>query len=254
MRGINGYSKARQYNTSGALELWHPDYPQMGTLVIYTAQNIHNACENFGCTPVEILDYLSVSAKISRLDVCLDVYNYDVSIRRLYHDCLDAKVRTRAKQFSFTESASSGDENGAMTAYIGSTKKRKKLLRIYDKGKQLGLDTLLTRFELETHGTLSDNATHELLSNQAQIGATIRGMIQGYADFTETHVAPIFEGVSDIKLVHPQYKKSDTAKWLLDVVAKTLAKECFTDSTLYSKFSERFMQEYNLLINGQEYE
>lgn len=252
VRGMNGYSQARQFAASGAIEMWHPDHSAMGTLVVYTAQNIRNACETFNCTPLEILDYLSVSAKISRLDVCLDVYDYDVSIRRLYHDCLDKKVKTRAKQFGFTESATSGDEQGAMTTYIGSTTKRKKLLRIYDKGKQLGLDRLLTRFELETHGQLSNNATHELLKNQDKAGSKIIGMIQGYASFQDTHVARVFEGTQDIKITHPQYRKSNTAQWLLETVAKTLAKECFADSTLFAQFTGRFTQEYQLLINELE--
>lgn len=253
VRGMNGYSHAKQYNATGALEMWHPEYPRMGTLVIYTAKNIHNACENFGCTPLEILDYLSVSAKISRLDVCLDVYDYDLSIHRLYRDAMDKKIKTRAKQISYTESATTGDETGAATLYIGSTTKRKKLLRVYDKGKQLGLDRLLTRFELETHGALSNQASHKLMGSYAQSGATIAGMIQGYADFSDTHVARVFENTESVKLTHPQYRKSDTAAWLLDVVAKTLARECFTDSTLFSQFTERFAHEYNTLINSQEY-
>jgi len=251
VKPVNGYQTAVRYN-SGAMEMWHTNYPDMGIHVIYSGQAIRNACETFNCEQYEILDYLMLGAKIVRLDMALDVENVDIDIQNIHTEFKKGNVKTRAKTSDYMERATSGNEKGAATCYIGSTHKRKKLLRVYDKGEQLGLDTLLTRFELETHGTIANNAAKELMVKPDILGSKISGMVKGYADLSKQVPDGIFNSDS-IKIALPKYQKSDTAKWLVDVVAKTLANEAFSDYTVMERFLEKFRYEYDNLINEKGY-
>lgn len=251
IRATNGYNVARQYH-SGAIEQWHTAYPDMGIHVTYTAQALREAQVNFNIDANGILDYLMLGARITRLDMCLDVANAEIDIRQLHSDLVLGKVKTRAQTFDYVESAKKGQSKGASTTYVGSMKKRKKLLRVYDKGMQLGLDTLLTRFELETHGEIAQNAAKTLQDNMSDNGKIIAGMIKAYADFSQTHVGAYFD-VDSIPIALPKYQKSDTAKWLIDVVAKTLANEAHKDYNVMETFLQHFQYHYNNLINSEGY-
>jgi hypothetical protein len=239
IRATNGYTNARQY-VSGAIVQWHPNHPSMGVHCTYTAQALSFASENFGLTQDAILEELAQYGRISRLDVCLDIEGMDIDIRNIYQDALSGKIKSRAKTFGYVESAEKGNEKGAATAYIGSMHKRKKLLRVYDKGKQLNLEDFKIRFELEQHGQLANGSAAILRKEPTRLAGNIAGLIKGYADFTETVAGFAFDGSQAIKAAHPQYKKSDTAKWLIETVSKTFAREVSSDYTVFDDFMSAF--------------
>lgn len=239
VRATNGYTNARKY-ASGAIVQWHPAQPAMGINCTYPAQSLAFAADNFGLSQDEILAELSQYGRISRIDVCLDINGMDIDIRDLYKQALSGKVKTRAKQFGYVESAESGNEKGAATAYIGSMHKRKKLLRVYDKGKQLNLDDFKIRFELEQHGELANKSAAILKKEPGNIASNIAGLIKGYADFTDTVAGFAFNDATPIRASHPQYRKSDTAKWLIESVAKTLAREVNADYNVLDDFMSAF--------------
>lgn len=247
IRATMGYDTALQYK-SGAMMLWHTKHPNMGIHVVYSAKAIASACENFGIEQWEIIDYLSIDGKITRLDVALDVANVPIDIRQLHSDALSGKIKTRTKSIDYVESAKVGQEHGARTLYLGSMKKRKKLLRIYDKGMQLNLNNYLTRFELETHGQIAHNAALGLTQDIERMAQSISGMIKGYADMSQSVPSEVFTSDA-IKIALPKYKKSDTANWLIDIVAKTLAKEVYSNPDVLKQFSERFIQEYGAIAS-----
>jgi Replication initiation factor len=251
VRATNGYSNARQY-VSGAIVQWHPAHPSMGIHCIYTAQALSFASKNFGLSQDAILEELSQYGRISRIDLCLDIGGMDIDIRKLYKDALSGKIKSRAKTFGYVESAEKGNEKGAATAYIGSMHKRKKLLRVYDKGKQLNLDDFKIRFELEQHGKIADDSAAILRKDPERIAENIAGLIKGYADFTDTVAGFAFDGTQAIKAKHPEYKKSDTAKWLIEVVAKTLAREVSSDYNVLDDFMSAF--KYHLTSLAAEME
>lgn len=239
VRANNGYTNARKY-VSGAIVQWHPANPRMGIHCTYPAQSLAYAADNFGMSQAEILAELSQYGRISRIDVCLDIDGVDMDIHELHKQTLSGVVKTRAKQFGYVVSAEKGNEIGAATAYVGSMHKRKKLLRVYDKGRQLNLDDFKIRFELEQHGQLANETAAILRKNPDGIADNIAGLIKGYADFSDTVAGFAFDGQTPIKASHPQYKKSDTAKWLIEVVAKTLAKEVNSDYNVLDDFMASF--------------
>lgn len=253
VRGTMGYSQARQYK-SGAIMQWHDAHPSMGVHVTYTAQALRYASENFGLDQVEILEVLTQYGRASRCDLCVDVLHAEIDIEALYKQAKSGVVKSRAKQMSYIEQAKSGNEKGARTFYIGSMTKRKKLLRVYDKGAQLNLDHYLTRFELETHGLPAQTAVKGIIANAETSAQAIRDMIAGYADFSESIAGQYLTSSNPIKLSHPQYKRGQTANWLVDVVAKTLAREVYFDIELFDAFFDKFKYELNQLIASERYE
>jgi len=250
-RGSMGYVNARRYN-SGAVAQWHESNRSMGYHVTYSAQALRYAAENFNLSQDEILEVLSSVGRVSRIDLAIDLSNVKVDIRQLHQDAVHGVLKTRAKTFDYVESAKKGQELGASTTYIGSMSKRKKLLRIYDKGMQLNLDEYKTRFELELHGQLAQTASMQLRSDIENMGKTIKSLINGYADFSNTHVAEHIASDAPIKITHPVYQKSDTAAWLIDVVAKTLAKETYLDYNVFEHFSKAFEAHYNKLVQSED--
>jgi hypothetical protein len=82
---------------------------------------------------------------------------------------------------------------------------------------------------------------------------TIAGMIQGYADFSKSVAAPVFADVASIKIGLPRYQRSDTANWLINSVAKTLAKETDKDPFVAQAFLSKFQQEYEAIQLSKEY-
>lgn len=253
VRGTMGYLQARQYK-SGAIMQWHDKHPSMGVHVTYTAQALRYASENFGLDQVEILEALSQYGRVSRCDLCVDVLHAEIDIEALYKQAKSGVIKSRAKQMSYIEQAKSGNEKGARTFYIGSMTKRKKLLRVYDKGAQLNLDHYLTRFELETHGLPAQSAVKGITENAEKSAQAIRDMIAGYADFSDSLVGQYLTSNNPIKLSHPKYQKSDTAKWLIEVVAKTLAKEAHRDYNMLSEFMQSFTYHYEQLTASERYE
>jgi len=252
VRATNGYTNARKY-VSGAIVQWHPNHPSMGINCTYPAQALSYAADNFGLSQAEILSELSQYGSISRIDVCLDINGIDIDIRDLYKQALSGKVKKRAKKFGYVESAESGNEKGASTAYIGSMHKRKKLLRVYDKGKQLNLDDFKIRFELEQHGQLAHKSANILSKEPSRMAENIAGLIKGYADFSDTVAGFAFAEAVPIKASHPQYRKSDTAKWLNETVAKTLAREVNSDYNVLDDFMSAFKYHLTQLANDTFY-
>lgn len=253
VRGTMGYLQARQYK-SGAVLQWHDKHPSMGVHVTYSAQALRYAAENFNLDQIQIIEALTEFGRVSRLDMCVDISGVEIDIEQLYKEAKAGVVKSRAKQMSYIENAETGKEKGARTFYIGSMTKRKKLLRVYDKGMQLNLNSFLTRFELETHGLPAQTAAKGIIASAEQSAQAIRDMIAGYADFSETQAGQYLSSDNPVRLSHPKYQKSDTAAWLIEVVSKTLAKEAHRDYNIVSEFMRSFTYHYEQLTASERYE
>jgi len=182
----NGYTIGYRCRTGATIQ-WNDDRPDMGHHVVYSASAIKEASEEFGYTQERILHYLTEFGRVARIDLRIDAENYGVNISDLYQQALNGKVETRSKTAGYEDSGTVGSkEAGPNTVYIGSRKNRKKLLRVYDKGAQMGLELDLKRFEIEYHGEIARNAVKTLKStNMSDYGAVIGGMIKGFANWSE---------------------------------------------------------------------
>ena len=245
----NGYQHATTY-ASGAVCMVNHDRPEMGWHVIYTARAIHQLHELSGVTQKQLLQHLSEGAKVSRLDVKLDVTDSGLKIEDLYHDAKAGKIETKSRTVGYVESAKTGQEIGASTCYVGSMKKRKKLLRVYDKGLQSSILGDLKRFELELRSRTTSNPVNRLkTANMDDWGAIIGGLIKGFCYWpANPEIVEIFADLTAIKIGVPQEPIGNTKLWLLNVCAPVLARQSVLDSSLFDEFWQRTAEEIKSLI------
>jgi len=240
----NGYTHSTIYE-SGATESANDNRPDMGIHVVYSANAIAQMQQLYGVNQKQLLEHLCDSAKMTRMDVMLDCLDSGLDIKKLYHMALEGNVETQARSIGFQESATTGDTNGAETCYVGSLKKRKKLLRVYDKGAQTGELIDLKRFELELHRDSARDAAKRLQAvNLSDWSIHIAGLIRGYCFWPDDKtVAKIFADFAAMKIAVPSVPTGNTLKWLLDVCAPVLAREAIMDSSLIIEFMHRVNEE-----------
>jgi len=243
----NGYQHATTY-ASGAVVMVNHDRPEMGWHVIYTARAINQLKEISGVTQKQLLQHLSSGAKVSRLDIKLDVKDSGLIIEDLYNDAKAGRIETKSRSVGYVESAKTGDEIGAATCYVGSMKKRKKLLRVYDKTAQSQGFGDLKRFELELRSRAALAPVKRLKStNEQQWGEIIGGLIKGFCYWPENPaIIEIFNDLTAIKIGVTQEPVGNTKLWLLNVCAPVLAKQSILDSSLFGEFWERVAEEIKM--------
>lgn len=240
----NGYTRATVFG-SGATQSTNDNRPDMGIHVVYSARAIGNMQALYDVNQKQLLEHLVSGSKMARLDVKLDVYDSGLDIETLYRMARSGHVDTKARTIAYVESAKTGTEHGAATCYIGSQKRRKKLLRVYDKGTQMQLNGDLKRFELELRSRSALDAAKRLkAANFEEWGLQIGGLIKAYCYWPDDNaVADIFADMSKIKIAVPQENVGNTVKWLLDIVAPVLAREAVMDSGILVEFMHRVREE-----------
>ena len=240
----NGYQHATTY-ASGAIEMVNHDRPEMGRHVIYSARAINQLEVLAGVTQKQLLHHLSDNAKISRIDLKLDVQDSGLIIEDLYKDAKAGHIETKSRTVGYVESAKTGNENGAATCYIGSMKKRKKLLRVYDKAAQSEAFGDLKRFELELRSKTTQKPVKRLKSaNMDKWGLIIGGLIKGFCYWPKNKaIVSVFENMAEIKIGVTQEPVGNTKLWLLNVCAPVLAKQSILDSSLFDEFWQRVADE-----------
>lgn len=240
VRARHGYTRATVYG-SGATQSESDQRADMGIHVVYSARAIGNMQTMYGVDQKQLLSHLTDGSKVARMDVKLDVYDTGLDISKLYKMARAGQIETKARTISYVESAKTGSESGAATCYVGSQKRRKKLLRVYDKGSQMNYSGDLKRFELELHSRSALTSANRLkTADLGDWGVEIGGLIKGYCYWPgDNAVAEIFADMAAIKIDVPAENTGNTIKWLLDVVAAVLAREAIMDSGLLIEFMRR---------------
>jgi hypothetical protein len=221
---------------------------EMGWHVIYSARAINQLKELEGVTQRQLLQHLSDGAKVTRLDVKLDAKDSGLRIASLYTDAKAGRIETKSRSVGYVESAETGAEIGAATCYVGSLKRRTKLLRVYDKAAQSKEFGDLKRFELELRSPTTLTPVKRLKSaNEDTWGAIIGGLIKGFCYWPDNFaIVSIFSDLSAIKIGVTQAPTGNTNLWLLNVCAPVLAKQSILDSSLFVEFWERVAEEMKM--------
>lgn len=192
----------------------------MGVHVMMTGNAMQKLVE-VGYNTVSLIPWcLEQRARITRLDLAIDVHEHPVDIVGL----------TRCKQLRGAEGSAkkwnliTGSDNG-ITLYIGS-RKSEKFMRIYNKAAQMGLENVMwSRFELEikqdTCRTIA-NAIVQLPSGE--IPHYVKGLMRGLFNPIDETYQKIMDGPS-VYVSSTKEASDSTLKWLYDSVAKTLAKQ-----------------------------
>lgn len=218
-QALYGYDTTLLY-PNGVRIMWHSRKEEMGTHIQYDGSTL----EHFRAIGLDIQEVMRWHHERQhnprRVDMAVDITGLQLSadlIRKLW---LEKKVVTRAKQTTYIESTGKG---GGGSFYIGNYKKRKKLLRCYDKGAELGIDLDLFRLELQCSGNAAKGANLNIVNSQS-LPETIVQSINGFAHFA--HPAIETELGTEAIRIMLDYGTSREGRyaWLYSTIIPTLAR------------------------------
>lgn len=232
VNAVHGYKLARRH-PFGHIVMSHPERPEMGVHVMMTGESMHKLYDT-GYDVLSLIPWCqSQQARITRLDLAIDVREHPVDIIGL----------TKAPQIKGEEGSAkkwnliTGSDEG-VTLYVGS-RKSEKFMRVYNKAAQMGLEHVMwTRFELEIkQDTCRTIAAAIGGLPSGEIPHYVKGLMRGlFNPANET-----YQQIMDAPAIHVGSTKDasdSTLKWLYDSVAKTLAKQMqlHSDEDVFEQF------------------
>jgi len=219
VNGVHGYKLARQH-PYGHIVMSHPGRPDMGVHVMMTGQSMHKLNE-IGYDTLQLIPWCNEQkARITRLDLAIDVHETPVDIVGL----------TKCKQVKGEEGSAkkwnliTGSDNG-VTLYIGS-RKSEKFMRVYNKAAQMGLEGVeWSRFELEIKQDTCRTIAAAITSlPSGEIPTYVKGLMKGLFNPNDALYQAIMN-VPSVQVGSTKDTSDDTLKWLYNSVAKTLARQ-----------------------------
>lgn len=184
------------------------------------------ACEyhKMTCHPQRFSDVFDEGSKFSRVDFAVTVEGLEPLF--WFHEAMK-RDKILSKRFDGDASKAISDRFGnPETIYIGDLKKRgrKGVFRAYNKGLELGIDKLLTRFELEVRRKSAQVAMRRIL-----LGVSIQKIITDVIDLPGADWWKDIMGTKDATLptYHPDDKLNPIARrwhWLIKQVAPALGR------------------------------
>lgn len=216
----HGYTVA--ISNDAGMVLQSSERPAMGTNLVCTGQSLSDASELLPDFLNRLQHVLLHAKTVSRLDVAIDVKPGGM-VRRLANLCKADMFTSHARKWYVIESAA-----GGLTLYIGS-RESERMLRIYDKSAEQGMCAgLWDRIELEVKDKAALRLARALATQDMQ--AIIKGWITDFCDFPDNGwKVAMAEGQSNY--VPSQRKATDTREWLLNDVARVVAKHIVAGDT-----------------------
>lgn len=250
---IANYKQARRYQ-SGILLQWDDKQPRMKQHVTLSGDTLANL-RLYGFDDTDIIVWLKClnKPKFGRIDVAVTAKRKDDSDIEFTPDYAwqlyqSGKCKTRLQADKPIVDINKNVE----TFYVGRRDKRKRLLRIYDKGLDIGeTANKIIRIELETR----DKEPATKIADEVGKGANIAGLIRRYVDFDDDVFDEIMQSKPLPRWRVDNHQKTDheldnKIKWMLESCAPAIGRlfaelpDGF-DSPLLDKFTSRIQYHYN---------
>jgi hypothetical protein len=238
--GRNGYTEGAKHS-SGIMVYRNPSRLDMGTHIVYSGKTLQKIQMEHGLSSFEVLKYhCGRHDNVARIDVALDIKNTDLTVQHFQDAYEQNKCITKLKTASVIKNIGSDGH----TFYIGSTKKRKKLVRIYDKRAETNTAISWTRIEAQIMGKPATKLSNEI-SCALKIDEVILGALFDIVDFPTIEIwKDIIDGKTAVELGASNDKMSDTRKWLEKTVFKSLLAEGEKDKLWFDEFVTSLLVEH----------
>lgn len=239
----------RGYNSGQAASFgrvfWHSGNRAQHIGVIFTGDDMRAAI-NVLMPNNEMLNWaIARSRKIARLDVAVDIFDPAAEPTDILAMWKMGYVGTPARTVTETSSHTDTRDHGIVktsTVYVGK-RDSERMLRVYNKGAQLGVDKKWVRAELQAR---DDNAWNlALMLQRAGLVDGGRAAIRAFCNIpTLAWWARALNGPA-VELAKVQRKETNTEKWVMNVALPAvhkLAVEQLEDgrSTVYDALSRVF--------------
>lgn len=231
---LHGYTSGGKHTTG--VRVFHSDKRvDMGYHIQYSGSALRRVEEYNGTTAMDVLDHhVDEKHHFSRLDIALDMINTGVVVDYFENAFLQQKAITRIKTAAKTQSLT----HEGHTFYIGSQKRKKKLVRVYDKAAEQGLKGDWVRVETQIMGipaTVAAKTIHDSQSKQTAMA----GVMKDICDFpTIVQWSEVMENIQAVEIGSISSEKGDTRKWLIEQCVPALAKELTLDSSFWGEFCD----------------
>lgn len=252
LSGKNGYSNVRQYS-KGQMEMMNPNRPDMGIHVIYSGQTLTNIEADLKISRDAVLNWhLDRGGKVTRIDYALNIYDSGLILDDLWQALEDDSAKTKASHTRIQNG-----KNKGYTVYVGSKKKPKKLIRAYDKAKQMNdFVSDYLRVELQTNQDVARDGLNIYVGadNKYEV---VAGMIKAFCDFPTIEKWTEIFNHDNVKIPVATHVQGNTEKWLLEKVVPSLAKVVFQRSEFMIEFQQALkskIHELAMEVITDEYE
>lgn len=231
---LMNYTVVRKFH-SGVIEARNPDRPAMGIHVVYSADALSKIALDYQITPLSIMtNSMGNGAKCRRVDLKIDVKGCGLDINELAQHVDEKKCATNTRRATYIQGKLDAKDHGL---YIGSLKKRTRLMRIYDKAVELNLDDYVDwkRIELEHKGDYATKASESIKGAENPANRIVE-LIKTFADFPASRAWVMATGGDYHRMGVPDKKDGKTWLWLTNTVVKTLAREILAEPSRYEIF------------------
>ena len=235
---IQGYDTCLRLGVGRAH--YHTKHPENKVSLQWSGNEMHNTAAEGLSAHEMIARSQVVGGKITRIDFAVDIRNSEAELSEVLEELNNGGGETMAQSWGaylgFKKVAGKVYPSG--TIYIGATTSQR-MVRVYDKGAQLGNGENWKRIELVSRQDAGQSIGVAMVSND--IGATGRTALRFFYRSKLTW----FESacLSDAIYIAPiSERETNTVDWLLGAVLQTLDKELAIErkngkKALYSAFN-----------------
>jgi hypothetical protein len=205
----------------------------MGTHVIYSGKALSKLQKIHSVSCWDVLAYhVERGDSIARIDIALDFKDTLLTVEHFKQSFMNGDAVTDLRTASEVKSLT----HSGHTFYIGSRKKRKKLVRIYDKEAEANLEYPCIRVEAQIMGKPATQLSLEIgLSVSAE--KMVLSALKSIIDFPKISVwNDAVSGVTGVSLGSHHGKETDTRKWLNEVVFKSVLREAEHDREWFDEY------------------
>lgn len=230
--GKNGYNVGQKHIT-GVREYVNYNRSDMGRHTVYSSKSLDRIKEMKNISGTDVLiHHLNEGHSVARLDLAIDFIGYDSTVGHYVDAFKNNEVDTKLRTASIVRSLTNEGE----TLYLGSMKRRKNLIRVYNKGAEQGLDINWVRVELQIMGKKA-TSTGITISKSEDIKETIIGVIKGVADFkTVSAWNQLTNLTSSVRMSTMPKTQGDTEKWLMKQVIPALGRTIVLNIDFWIQF------------------
>jgi hypothetical protein len=226
---LYGYDMAFSYGV-GVIAMAHSYRPEMGVHFQLSGQGIGTLLGNYGAVYVFLDELKKIGAKVTRIDVAIDVFDSGLKIGSLADALKWGEARTSSAKHMLIRGSDGGE-----TLYIGS-RQSERFCRIYNKAAERlaqGADNDQSsdwiRIELEVKADKAKALFHTLTNDDQLPHETIQAWIKAFIDFPDEKVWRAILGRDNVRMEISHRKLTNSRKWLLGTVCDAIAKELVKD-------------------------
>lgn len=237
IRHIRNYNKGRE-NTQGVKEFWHDTRASQGKHIVISGSTLTRLEPHI----IDVLEWIEAGGfHVSRMDLCVDAIHSNLNPHNASYHLVKRQVKTHARAIPEWEDK----WVGGYTQYIGK-KTSETYVRVYDKASEMGVNFNWIRIEIVFQGDRGSPALKAYLQSKS-VGA----LVKSFVDFPRWRKFQYILGADKVHIFVPP-KQTATRIWLMESVAKSIAKEMSMEDSqeFWINMLQRIREEY-LVLNTE---